>query len=125
MLTWKAKKARLVIESDPAARARLVDLLGVVGNDTDEVLLHLALDTDEPDPVRVAAIAALGARGGDRSDAVLHQLARHDEEVGTHAALALSGRLHGAPAGADRSDGTPIPWSALSGMVAASSGSVV
>jgi len=98
--------ARLVAERDPAARARLVDLLGVVGTD-DEVLLHLALDTDEDAGVRTAAIAALGARGGQRIDEALHRLASHDT-VGTQAALALSGRVQGAPPRSDRADGSGL-----------------
>ena len=44
----QAATAELLIERVPAARARLVDLLGVVADDTDGVLLHLDARSDEP-----------------------------------------------------------------------------
>ena len=84
--------SRFVVEPDPAARARLVDLLGVIGRDADEVLLHVAMDVDEVTGVRAAAIGALGERLSPRIDDALHQLASLDEVLGTEAALALNSR---------------------------------
>ncbi|MEH6584361.1 MAG: glycosyltransferase [Halioglobus sp.] len=84
---------RLVTERNPAARARIVDLLGVVGPEADNVLLQLALEGEEALCVRAAAVGALGERSGARIDAALNQLAALDEPIGTYAALALRSRV--------------------------------
>jgi HEAT repeat protein len=83
--------AHLSTMGEPAARARLVDLLGVIGDDADPVLLHLVLDERGAPTVRAAAIGALGQRTpGDRRRAAAP---RHlDDTIGTDAALALSTR---------------------------------
>lgn len=83
---------RLDTEIKPAARARIVDLLGVVGPETDAVLLRLALSAEEALCVRAAATGALGERSGALIDAALKQLAVLDEPIGNYAALALTSR---------------------------------
>ena len=83
---------RLFTEGDPVARARIVDLLGVVGPEADKVLLHFALKDDEALCVRAAATGALGELSGAHIDAALKQLAVLDEPIGHYAALALSSR---------------------------------
>lgn len=82
--------ARLATTSGAAERARLVDLLGVIETETDDVLLGVALDADEAAAVRNAAIGALGERQGAHIAAALWQLATSDDVVGTDAALALT-----------------------------------
>lgn len=53
---------------DPAARYRLVETLGLVrGRIATRPLVALATDTREDERVRVAAVAALGQRRGERS----------------------------------------------------------
>ncbi|MEO7369564.1 MAG: hypothetical protein ABIZ69_01800, partial [Ilumatobacteraceae bacterium] len=75
---------------DPAGRARLIDLVGVIADPVaDDLLLHLAGDREESVAARLAAIGALGQRGGERIDAALHRLAKLDDDIGDHAALAL------------------------------------
>lgn len=103
---------RFVVSSDPAARARLVDLLGALGHEADDVLLCVAGDVDEHDTVRSAAIGALGERTADhnRFDAitlVLQDLATYDDDLGTDAALALSARVT-APAGQSNAERRPV-----------------
>ena len=81
---------RLDVEVAPAARSRLVDLLGMVASPgAREVLLRVAVDIDECSSARVAAIGALGERNGDRVGATLRHLARVEADLGVHAALAL------------------------------------
>ncbi len=99
----RAVVARLAEVDAPAARARLVDLLGVIGDDADPVLLHLALDEEEAPAVRAAAIGAVGQRSTSEIDAALQRLAAVDDAVGTDAALALSARP-GPAAHVDRGD---------------------
>lgn len=82
--------SRLITTPTAAERARLVDLLGVLGTDTDDVLLDVALDANEESAVRSAAIGALGERPGARINAALRQLASSDDEISTDAALALT-----------------------------------
>ncbi len=82
--------ARLSCTPVAAERARLVDLLGVVDTDTDDVLLRVALDVAEASPVRIAAIGALGERPRSHITAALQQLVTSDYVVGTDAALALT-----------------------------------
>lgn len=78
-------------ECDPAARSRIVDLLGVVaGQGITEILLQLATDKVESAAVRIAAIGALGERPSGRGEVALRGLAASDDEVGAYAALALS-----------------------------------
>lgn len=89
----RAAIAELSAGGIPAARARLVELLGVIGDDADQVLLHLALDDREASTVRAAAIGALGQRRSPAIDAALQHLAAFDDSMGTDAALALSSRL--------------------------------
>lgn len=93
--------ARLAVEklattSGTAERARLVDLFGVLGADTDDVLLGVTLDVDEAPAVRIAAIGALGERRSDHINAALKQLATSDDAVGADAALALTSSAVGS-----------------------------
>lgn len=105
----RAGVARLTADGTPAARARLVDLLGAIGEDADPVLLHLALDEQEAPTVRAAAIGAVGQRSSPEIDAALQLLATYDDTVGTDAALALSTRIHpAAPLEPDDRDGLRI-----------------
>ncbi len=82
--------SRLTSTSTAAGRARLVDLLGVLGTDTDDVLLDVALDANEESAVRSAAIGALGERPGAHINAALRQLATSDDAISTVAAFALT-----------------------------------
>ncbi len=89
---------RLATMASAAERARIVDLLGVLRTDTDDVLLHVALDAEEAAAVRRAAIGALGERPGDPIKAALRRLATSDEAVSTDAGLALTGNgISGLP----------------------------
>lgn len=84
---------RLGTTDDPARRARLIDLVGVIADPaTDDLLLHRASDRDESVPSRLAAIGALGQRSGGRIDEGLRRLAKLDDDIGDHAALALLDR---------------------------------
>jgi glycosyltransferase involved in cell wall biosynthesis len=107
--------ARLSTEEIPAARARLVDLLGVTSDDdADQVLLDLVLDDREASAVRAAAIGALGQRSSPAVDAALQRLAAFDDTIGTDAALALSARLGSeSPLDRDGRDGLRIAQLAL------------
>jgi glycosyltransferase involved in cell wall biosynthesis len=79
---------RLAGTTQPLARARLVETLGLVGGD-DATLLGLACDpAGEPIEVRRAAIAALGDRPGSGT-AELRALAAADGAAGATARLAL------------------------------------
>ncbi len=112
----RAGVARLTADGAPAARARLVDLLGTIGEDADPVLLHLALDEQEAPTVRAAAIGAVGQRSSPEIDAALQLLATYDDTVGTDAALALSTRLRRATPGArDEHGGLRIAQLVLAG----------
>jgi glycosyltransferase involved in cell wall biosynthesis len=85
--------ATLESEADPLARARLVDLLGViVGHGSSDALIRLATDPFEVVSARVSAVGALTERADDTIDSVLHHLASRDDETAAHAALALSDR---------------------------------
>lgn len=75
--------------ADAAGRARLVDLLGVLGTrDALEVVERIATDPTEPDAVRGVAIAALADRGTDHDD-VLRRVAAGESPVAAAAALGL------------------------------------
>ncbi len=83
--------AALDSSSDPAVRARLVDLLGTLaGLGTIGVLLRVASDSAEGISARTAAIGALAERSGAGVVSTLQRLATRDNEIGSHAALALS-----------------------------------
>lgn len=94
----------LATERTPAARARLVDLLGVLGHHANDVLLHLMLDDREPATVRAAAIGALGERHCPTVDEALQRVAAFDETVATEAALALDSRRLEVPPPVDESE---------------------
>ena len=112
----RAAIAKLSAEGTPAERARLVDLLGVIGDDTDAVLLHLALDEREAAPARAAAVGALGQRRSPEIDAALQRLAAFDDAIGTDAALALNTRMHReSPQWVERRDGLRIAQLVLTG----------
>jgi glycosyltransferase involved in cell wall biosynthesis len=78
----------LAADRSPERRARLVDLLGAIDGPTD-TLIGVAADPDEATSARIAAIGALGEQAGAASESTLLRLARADDEIGTHAALAL------------------------------------
>ena len=87
---------RLSATSDGRQRARVIDLLGAVEHQrTTELLVSLAADPDEFGSARIAAIGALADRYG-ADDAALRRIATHDDEVGTHAALAVCDRARAA-----------------------------
>ena len=96
-LTVRLAAEALVNETNPAARARLVDLLGVAGHCAEGVLLTVAADPDEVVAVRAAAIGALGELGGQHIDAKLRDLAAFDGPVAVEAAMALGRRAFGEP----------------------------
>src|SRR6478672_11773395 len=61
-----AVEGALLAQDNPAARARLVETLGLVpGAVATRALVRAANDATEPVPVRMAAISALGDRGAD------------------------------------------------------------
>jgi glycosyltransferase involved in cell wall biosynthesis len=73
-----------------AARARVVDLLGVIDDPTaDAALLMLAADRSEAPAARVAAVAALGHRRVTTAGGLLRSLARSDGDLALPAAQAL------------------------------------
>lgn len=76
---------------DPAARARLVETLGLVRDPiATPALVRVATDAAEPAPVRVAAAAALGERAADDDLlAVLDRLTAEGGMLGDVARLAL------------------------------------
>ncbi|WP_395638982.1 glycosyltransferase [Pseudolysinimonas sp.] len=84
-------EAGLLGVDEPAARARLVETLGLVRSAiAEEPLLRLALDPGEPEPVRVAAVAALGQRPRDsRISEALEGLVGGDDFVAEVARLAV------------------------------------
>lgn len=89
----RAATTELAVVDDEAPRARLVDLIGAIEDrGTDEFLVDVAVNPSEPDAPRLAAIGALGERRGDLIGSALDALARHDDLVGAHAALALQAR---------------------------------
>jgi glycosyltransferase involved in cell wall biosynthesis len=78
----------LAVDVGPRVRARLVDLLAAIDGTT-YALLRVAADPNEASSARIAAIGALGERDGAAVESALLRLARADDEIGTHAALAL------------------------------------
>lgn len=89
-LVLRATTTALAVTDDAASRARLVDLVGAVQDrGTDAYLVDLAVDDDEPDAVRIAAIGALGDRRSPMIIDALSSLASSDDVIGAHAALAL------------------------------------
>lgn len=85
---------------DPAARAVLVETLGLVpGAATNRVLRRVAADESQDAAVRAAAVAALGdrgvAEGGSATRRVLTALAEGAEPLAAVARLALDDLDHG------------------------------
>lgn len=76
---------------EPEARARLVETLGLVRDPiATPALVRVATDAAEPDPVRIAAIAAIGDRPADPDlSAVLDRLTAEPGLLGDAARLAL------------------------------------
>ena len=90
--------ARLSATGDGRQRARLIDLLGAVDDPrTTGLLVSLAADVAEFSSARIAAIGALADRYGANA-ATLRSLAAADDEVGTHASLAVCDRARAAAA---------------------------
>lgn len=86
----RAATTELAVVEHAAARARLVDLVGAIDDrGTDEFLVDVAVDDSEPDASRLAAIGALGERRSELIGTALDALARSDDTIGAHAALAL------------------------------------
>ncbi|MBM7503176.1 glycosyltransferase [Agromyces aurantiacus] len=79
---------------DPEARGRLAETLGLIHDPVaDRALARLAADRDEPDAVRLAAVAALGDRSpDDGSSELLHALASSEGALADAARLALVDR---------------------------------
>ena len=76
--------------TSPAARARLVDLLGVLdGTTADRMLVRVANDVAESIPARIAAVGALSRRPTAGPEPTLRALAAVDDELGAHAAVAI------------------------------------
>jgi len=91
--------ARLSTTSDGRQRARLIDLLGVVDDPrTTKLLVDIAADGAEFSSARIAAIGALADRYG-ADEAAMRRLAAGDDEVGTHATLAVCDRARAAAVG--------------------------
>lgn len=74
--------------SSGSVRARLIDLIGSVG-ESSELLLRVAADPGEALAARIAAIGALGERAGSNIQVTLKELASVDDLIGGHATLAL------------------------------------
>ena len=81
----------LIGVTDPFARARLVETLGLVKHtQATRRLIELALNTSEHEEVRVAAVAALGQRRGTEGlTEHLESLAGTDDRLGVVARLAV------------------------------------
>ncbi|MFE1645987.1 glycosyltransferase [Microbacterium sp. P01] len=84
-------ESALLCETDPEARARLVETLGLVRESfATDPLLRIAADVDEREPVRVAAVAALGQRpGAPRVEKALRALAEGESFLAEVARLSL------------------------------------
>lgn len=83
-------EAALLGVEEPAARARLIETLGLVRADiATRPLLRTAVDTTEPEEARIAAVAALGQRRAGRA-ALLGPI---EELVGREGRLADVARL--------------------------------
>jgi glycosyltransferase involved in cell wall biosynthesis len=78
----------LASTNDESVRARLIDLIGSVGQST-ELLARIAGDPAEALAARIAAIGALGERTGSNVQLTLKELASVDDLIGGHATLAL------------------------------------
>ena len=85
-----AVEGALAGTTDSAVRSRLVETLGLVaGTIAGRALLELAVDAGEHPTVRAAAVAALGDRPSDAAArAVVRELSRPDDDLGTVARLA-------------------------------------
>lgn len=94
----------LAVDRSPARRARLVDLIGAIDGPID-ALIRVAADPDEASTARIAAIGALGERAGAASQSILLRLARADDVIGTHAALAVHDLATADIAPSQRADG--------------------
>jgi glycosyltransferase involved in cell wall biosynthesis len=71
-------------------RVRLVETLGLIRHPgADDQLRRIASDPMEPEPVRVAAVAALGDRPDGASLTTVRSLARTDGPIGDAARLAM------------------------------------
>ena len=102
---------------EPAARARLVDLLGSIQTAaTGSTLQQLALDPNEAPGARISAIIALGEEVGRHAEPALRRLATLDDVVGTYAALTLDNfRTVRAPALCHGAEGLRIAQLVLAG----------
>lgn len=94
-------RGALALALDPDGRARLVDTLGAVDDPAASAILsRVALDRDEAEPVRIAAVGGLVDR--PHTDGVLRELSAEPGDLGAHAALALDDRIDAQPL--DRDD---------------------
>ena len=86
-----ATEGALLGVADPAARARLVETIGLVtGRIPQRMLRRIAADPAEGLPARAAAVAALGdAPATDATVALVTNLARGDDDLADVARLAL------------------------------------
>jgi glycosyltransferase involved in cell wall biosynthesis len=86
----------LAIAGDPDHRARLVETLGAIDDPAASTILsRIALDPDEAEHVRIAAIGGIGDR--TNMDNALQELAGEPGDLGAHAALALDDRTEAQP----------------------------
>ena len=85
-----AIRLRLDATTSIGARGRLVETLGLDDHPSAMPLLEEIAEGDDHLFARIAAISALGARHSTSSRALLARLAQHDDEIGTHALLAMN-----------------------------------
>jgi glycosyltransferase involved in cell wall biosynthesis len=86
-----ALEGALVSETEVGARTRVVETLGLVsGRVAGRALRQIAADSDEPEAVRVAAVAGLGDRRGDeRGLRLVRELASVDTDSGVAGSRAI------------------------------------
>ena len=91
----------LLTNGEALIRSRLVDLLGALnGDEVTQTLAHIAVDTQESSPVRIAAISAFSGRSDFFTQSfkpVLHQLAKQSNEIGAYATLAIHDQAMAQP----------------------------
>ncbi|MEI5585240.1 MULTISPECIES: glycosyltransferase [unclassified Agromyces] len=95
---------------EPAARARLIETLGLVRDPiAQSALLRAATDASEPEPVRVAAVAALGDRPASaEATETLDRLAGAGGLLGDVARLAVVDLEQAAAPPAETDDGLTV-----------------
>lgn len=107
---WPQILARAIDRTDDGeVRARLVESVGLVPGDIAmAILARTARDAAEPEPARIAAIAALGDRPGTAALGTVRELARHDGSIGSTARLATHDLVASRRSAAGRGSGLRI-----------------